>query len=84
MICVYVLMSLKDKKKYTGSTINLERRLKEHHKGWVKATRYRRPLKLLGYQECMTIKEAAFLEKKYKQSHDSFFRAIKNKLFILT
>lgn len=83
MICVYVLISLKDHKKYTGSTINLERRLHEHHKGYVDATCYRRPLKLLGYQECATIEEAAYLEKKYKQSHGALQRAIKNKLFIL-
>ena len=83
MICVYVLESLKDKKKYTGSTVNLERRLKEHNKGYVEATSYRRPLKLLGYQECSTIEEAARLEKKYKQSHDALLRAIKSKLFIL-
>lgn len=83
MICVYVLISLKDTKKYTGSTINLQQRLKEHITGLVTSTKNRRPLKLFGYQQCKTIEEAAFLEKRYKNSHGSFEKAIKNGYFIL-
>jgi len=44
---VYVLQSLKDYKTYTGSTDNLNRRLEEHNAGKVRATKYRRPFKLI-------------------------------------
>lgn len=47
---VYVLKSLKDKKLYTGSTDNLEDRLKAHAEGSVLATKGRRPLKLVYYE----------------------------------
>lgn len=83
MICVYILVSLKDGKKYTGSTTNFDRRIKEHSKGMVRSTRARRPLKVFGYQKCNTIKEASDLEKKYKHSHDALIRAIKYGLFTL-
>ncbi len=38
---VYTIFSLKDKKFYTGYTINLKRRLHEHAMGLSKATRFR-------------------------------------------
>ena len=77
MICVYILKSLKDNKKYIGSTIDLKKRLSEHQKGLVKSTKYRRPFILIGYQVCKKIEEAGYLEKKYKSSHNSYERAVK-------
>jgi len=50
MAIVYVLKSLKDEKTYTGSTTNIDRRLKEHNRGIVNSTSNRRPLILI-YQE---------------------------------
>lgn len=47
---VYVLISLKDFKFYTGFTTNLKRRLQEHARGEVKSTQFRRPLKLVHYE----------------------------------
>jgi len=44
---VYVLLSLKDQKRYIGLTNNLERRFNEHNSGQVKATKYRKPFKLI-------------------------------------
>lgn len=84
MSYVYLLKSLKDNKNYIGSTINYIKRVKQHNKGEVKSTRYRKPLVLVGYQECQSIKEAVKLEKKYKRSKDALLRAIKRKEFILT
>jgi len=46
---VYVLLSDKDNKFYTGFTNNLKRRFEEHQKGRVKSTKNRRPLKLIYY-----------------------------------
>ncbi len=47
---VYVLLSLKDGRFYTGFTINLKKRLQEHARGEVKSTAERRPLKLVHYE----------------------------------
>jgi len=47
---VYTLLSLKDKKFYTGLTTNLRNRLQQHARGEVKSTRERRPLKLIHYE----------------------------------
>ena len=77
MNCVYLLKSLKDNKRYIGSTNNLTKRLQYHNGGQVVSTRNRRPLVLLGYQFCENIKEAALLEKKYKRSHGALERAVK-------
>lgn len=77
MAFVYILRSLKDSKKYIGSTINLEQRLKQHNSGQVMSTKQRRPLKLIGYQYFETIEEAALFEKRYKRSHNWLLRMIK-------
>lgn len=47
---VYVLLSLKDKKFYTGFTIDLKDRLSRHARGEVRSTTNRRPLKLIHYE----------------------------------
>jgi putative endonuclease len=78
MAFLYFLVSLSDGKKYIGSTVNLEVRLKQHYSGQVESTKNRRPLKLIGWRELSNIKEAAFWEKKYKRSHDQVERDIKN------
>lgn len=50
MYYVYILISLKDGKLYTGSTPDLKVRFIKHSKGFVKATKYRLPLKLIYYE----------------------------------
>lgn len=47
---VYTLLSLKDKKFYTGFTTDLKDRLSRHARGEVKSTAHRRPLKLIHYE----------------------------------
>ena len=79
----YILISLKDEKKYIGSTINLRRRLVEHYKGFVKSTKNRRPLKLFGFRLFDCIKKAADFEHKYKKSHGQLERDIKSGKFII-
>lgn len=46
---VYTLLSLKDKRLYTGFTSNLRNRLSQHARGEVRSTAGRRPLKLIHY-----------------------------------
>ena len=55
---VYILISLKDSKRYIGMTSDLNRRLNEHNSGKVKSTKNRRPMKLI-YTEEFDSKEDA-------------------------
>lgn len=55
---VYILLSLKDKKFYTGFTTDLKSRLSEHANGMVKSTKDRRPLKLIHYEYFINEKDA--------------------------
>ncbi|MDO8564820.1 MAG: GIY-YIG nuclease family protein [bacterium] len=73
---VYILKTAQGTK-YTGSTINLLRRIEEHMGGLVKSTKGKRPLILYATRECETMKEAAFWEKKYKKSLSEIERHIK-------
>lgn len=50
MYYVYILISEKDKLLYTGYTNNLKSRYKAHINGFVKATKFRRPVKLIYYE----------------------------------
>ena len=64
---VYILYSLKDKKLYVGCTSDLEKRLKRHNLGHVKATSSRRPLELIrseNYQD----KTKAFNRERFLKS----------------
>jgi len=74
---VYTIFSLKDKKFYTGFTIDLKKRLTEHAKGLSKATKFRRPFLLMHYEYFINIRDAkareiflksGFGRKQLKQS----------------
>ena len=66
MYKIYVLQSLKDRKTYTGYTSNLENRLAYHNSGHVKATKHRRPLKILFTEDFNTVAEAKARELWWK------------------
>ncbi|MDZ7292890.1 MAG: GIY-YIG nuclease family protein [candidate division KSB1 bacterium] len=51
MAFVYILESLKDGRLYTGSTVDLVRRLKQHRAGKVTATKSRLPVRLVYFEE---------------------------------
>jgi len=63
---VYVLFSEKDKRTYVGSTDNLRRRIAQHNAGLVKSTKFRRPLKLVYFENYIDLSEARMKEKYYK------------------
>ena len=63
---VYVLESHKDGQTYTGSTGDLNRRLRDHYEGRVPATRHRRPLSLVYIEQFKTRAEAARRERFFK------------------
>lgn len=58
MYYVYVLRSLRNKRLYTGSTNNLDRRLSEHNNGRSKYTKNTKPFILLYKEEYLTKSEA--------------------------
>ncbi|MAG59682.1 excinuclease ABC subunit C [Candidatus Woesebacteria bacterium] len=64
---VYTLLSVRDKKFYTGFTINLHDRLSRHTRGEVKATTYRRPLRLI-HCECFVNEEDAKAREVFLKS----------------
>ncbi len=64
----YVLLSLKDGKKYTGYTSNLSLRFEAHQAGKVQSTKNRRPFKLIYFEACLS-KEDAINREKYLKTH---------------
>ncbi len=66
MFYVYILFSEKDKKLYTGYSPDLKSRIKKHQDGHVKATCYRRPLKLIYYEAYQEELDAKRREKYLK------------------
>ena len=50
MYYVYILFSEKDGELYIGSTPDLKSRIIKHNNGFVKAMKYRRPLRLIYYE----------------------------------
>jgi putative endonuclease len=70
---VYVLLSEKDGKRYTGYTKNLKLRFELHEKGEVKSTKNRRPLKLIYYEACLNQHDATHREKYLKTFYGSMF-----------
>jgi putative endonuclease len=66
MYYVYVLLSSKDNKFYTGLTDDLKRRLAEHNAGQVQSTSQRRPLRLVYYEACLNQNDAVNREKYLK------------------
>ena len=66
MYFVYVLQSLKDGKHYTGSTSDLDRRLRQHNAGTTESTKRRRPFELIYHEEYLTKIEAEEREQFLK------------------
>lgn len=67
MYCLYILQSLKDNNLYVGCTSNLNERLNRHKTGQVKATKSRRPFKLV-YSETIDCKADAFQRERFLKS----------------
>lgn len=75
---VYVLLSLKDNRFYTGYTEDLKKRLAEHSQGKVGSTQNRRPLKLVYYEACLRQADALHREKYLKTTWGK--RYLRNRL----
>lgn len=66
MYYVYLLISDKDNKFYTGYTKNLKLRFEQHNSGLVESTKNRRPLRLIYYEACLNQQDATHREKYLK------------------
>ncbi|MEK7508767.1 MAG: GIY-YIG nuclease family protein [Patescibacteria group bacterium] len=66
MYYVYVLLSQKDNKLYTGYTNNLRRRFSEHNDGKSESTKNRRPFSLIYYEAFLHQQDATAREKFLK------------------
>lgn len=58
MYYVYILHSCKDGNLYIGSTPDLKARFEKHNSGYVRATKYRRPLKIIYYEAYLKMSDA--------------------------
>ncbi len=66
MYYVYILISEKDGQLYIGSTPDLKSRFEKHQKGYVLATKNRRPLQLVYYESYLVDVDAKRREKYLK------------------
>jgi putative endonuclease len=78
MYYIYVLLSKKDNKYYTGFTGDLRKRFSEHNAGKVPATKNRVPLELIYYEACLNEQDATSREKYLKTGMGK--RYLKNRL----
>lgn len=75
---VYVLLSEKDNRFYTGYTSNLKNRIKTHNDGKVVSTAGRLPLKLIYWEGCLNQQDATRREKYLKSGNGKIY--LKNRL----
>jgi len=66
MFYVYLLKSLKEDDSYIGSTNDLKRRLSEHNRKVVPATKFRVPFKLVYYEAYLAEDDARRREQALK------------------
>ncbi|MBI1957572.1 MAG: GIY-YIG nuclease family protein [Candidatus Niyogibacteria bacterium] len=74
---IYVLESLKDKKRYVGYTADLKRRVEEHHKGFVFATKPRLPVRLIYFEGCFSEADAKRRERYLKTTQGRRFLGLR-------
>jgi len=63
----YVLKCDKIGTFYTGTTNNIEKRLKEHHQGKVYSTKRRLPIDLIYFEVCLN-KNDAYRRERYRKT----------------
>lgn len=72
--CVYVLLSLKDYRFYTGYTTNLKQRVEDHNLGKNVSTKNRRPLRLIYFE--------GYLDKVDAKKREIFLKSGSGKKYI--
>ncbi len=79
---VYVLISDKDSRFYTGFTNDLKRRVAEHNAGKVRSTSQRMPLTLVYYEACLSQEDAIHREKYLKTTFGKQYLRNRMKKFL--
>ncbi len=74
----YVLQSKKDKKWYTGFTVDLRKRFNDHNSNKVVSTKNRGPFDLIYYEACQNEQDARSREKYLKSGMGK--RYLRNRL----
>jgi len=74
MYYVYILFSEKDRLLYTGYTDDLKSRYKAHVNGFVKSTKFKRPLKLIYYE--------GYINELDARRRESYLKGGNGKLFL--
>ncbi|PKL82630.1 MAG: excinuclease ABC subunit C [Ignavibacteriae bacterium HGW-Ignavibacteriae-3] len=72
MYTVYILLSQKDNKRYTGYTHNIDHRICQHNSGKVTSTKNRRPLKLIYTETFENKSDAMKREREIKNKKGKF------------
>jgi len=62
----YALLREGHREFYIGSIGDLRERLQQHNKGQVRSTAYRRPLRLIYYEGCLSVEDARRRERYLK------------------
>lgn len=75
---VYILLSKKDGKFYSGYTKDLQLRVDKHNNGEITSTKYRRPFQLIYYEACLDQQDDLRREKYLKTTYGK--RYIRNRL----
>lgn len=70
---VYVLLSEKDNKLYTGYTADLKDRIRLHNTAKVESTKNRLPLKLIYWEGCINQQDATRREKYLKSGSGKIY-----------
>jgi putative endonuclease len=85
MFYVYVLKSDMDKLLYIGCTNSLDKRISQHNEGASRATKSRKPLRLVYYEAYLSLKDARTREarlKKFKNAYTELKKRIEHSLII--
>lgn len=79
---VYLLLSIKDNKWYTGYTNDLKNRILSHNSGKVQSTKQRVPLKLIYYEYCHNMLDARARERFLKSGPGKTYLKKRLKFFL--
>ncbi len=83
---VYILRSLRNDRFYIGSTMDIQRRIRQHQSGYVTATKYILPVRLEFHQEYNDIELARKIERRLKslKRRDFIEKILKDRIIKMT
>jgi len=82
MVYTYVIRSKKDKKWYSGTTIDLRKRFQDHNDNKVTSTKNRGPFELIYYEACIAMNDALARERYLKTGMGKRYLKNRTKRFL--